>query len=271
MSFNSRMLTFLKKYVGRIAWHYYDTKVAIYRAAYRIRRNIRRQIIGTPKQIESSTLLYSSRKPDWFNDWIYHDERWIRVMDRSKHRRLVAAGIKPQVVDNRQNPTGEVLINNGTIDFTGIPNSKDKWFYLYLDPATYAWRDHSFKIAIRRDTDFREFQFGFRYRDFYNRYRFRLESDHIFFDKVTKGKFYNRLGAAPFKMVHGVTYELRVDITGNRYRCFIDGKPMLDEFDFSAEFESGSIAIILWEHDGVTPISAGIGPIEVRELIAASG
>jgi hypothetical protein len=138
-----------------------------------------------------------------------------------------------------------------------------------LDPQKHAWDNYSWRFRVRRDSYFRELQFGFRYQDFYNRYRYRLEDDHIYFDKVIRGGFLNAFSAVPFRMELGVWYDVRIDAFANRFRFFVDGVLMLDDFDFQNSFPVGPIAVILWESNGATDIVASVGPMEVYAIASA--
>lgn len=211
-------------------------------------------------------LLFETGRPFDVGQWIFHDENWIRVQCRREHRALLTSGMPLNVTDNWQDPTSEV-----TASTTGDLNidaqaTCDKWIYLYLDPQRCLWDDYSWSFTACRHTCFRELQFGFRYQDFYNRYRYRFEADHIFFDKVVKGQFHNALNSAPFRMELGVSYDVRIDACRNHFRCYVNGVLMCKDYDFDDEFPSGSIALILWEDDGTTDIRVTIGPISVYRL-----
>jgi hypothetical protein len=216
----------------------------------------------------SDEVLFETSRPSSLREWIFHDEDWIRVRRRWEHRRLVAEGRALDVVDNVQEPTDEVtFLEDGTIHFDGKAKTNDEWIYLYLDPGKYSWDNYSCNFRIRRDTYFKELQLGFRYQDFYNRYRYRFENDHIYFDKVIKGRFRNYFGSVPFHMDLGVWYDVRIDIYGNNFKCYVDGTLMLDDHDFDNNFPIGSVAVILWEKDGATDIKAAIGPMSIRRLL----
>lgn len=233
---------------------------------YQLRKLI--QKVPPLTHLTASEVLFDSVRSHEPDHWVFHDEDWVRVIHRREHRRLVAAGQPLNVLDNRQKPTQEVaFLEDGTIRFTGRTETKDEWLYLYLDPAEYAWSDYVWKFRIRRDTHFREFQFGFRYRDFYNRYRYRFENDYIYLDKVVKGQFYNGYGSVPFRMELGVWYDVEIRVWKNRFECCIDGALLLTDCDSANHFPTGSIAIILWEDDGATDLSAAIGPIRVSALV----
>lgn len=212
-------------------------------------------------------LLFETDKLLGLRQWIFHDENWVRVRHRVEHRRLVAAGLSLEVTDNLQEPTKEVEFGeDGTIRFNGKTETNDEWICLYLEPEKHLWDNFSWKFTIQRNTYFREFQFAFRYQDFYNRYRFRFENDYIYFDKHIKGVFYSGFSSVPFHMDLGVSYDVRIDTYRNNFRCYINGMLMMNEFDFDNTLSVGSIAIILWENDGISDMSAAVGPMCVHQL-----
>ena len=220
-------------------------------------------------QLKTSGLLFTTTDHRSAKQWVFHDESWVRVIHRREHRRIVAAGLRLSVVDNFQGPADELsFAEDGTIYFKGRAKTSDEWIYLYLDPEQYAWDNYSWQFRMRRDTAFKEFQLGFRYQDFYNRYRYRFENDHIYFDKVVRARFFNAFGAVPFRMTLGAWYDVRIDVFKNNFRCYVDGVLMLDDYDFQNCFHIGSIAIILWEPNGITDIRAAVGPISVHNLVS---
>lgn len=219
------------------------------------------------RQCRQGDVLFQSGRPFDLNHWIFHDEDWVRVRNRREHRIFVAAGKTPDVVDNQQNPSNEIITYpSGDVSIHVRALTCDEWIYLYLDPDAYVWTNYSWEFDVRRETDFRELQFGFRYRDFYNRYRYRFEAGFLFFDKVIRGKFYNGLNAEPFPMKLDVDYHVRIDAYKNHFRCYVNNVLISSDHDFDCSFPHGSIALILWEDDGKTDIKATFGPISIRRL-----
>jgi len=215
-----------------------------------------------------SDLLFETDKTHGLNPWVFHDENWVRVIHCHEHGRMLADGLELKIVDNFQDFTEEVSFSeDGTINFIGKAETENEWLYLFLDPETFNWSNYSWQVRIRRDTYFREFQFAFRYQGFDNRYRYRFENDCIYFDKVINFKFYNGFGKVPFHMKLGVWYDIRIDVYENNFKCYVNEVLMMNDFDFSKNFSTGSIAIILWEDNGVTDIRAAVGQMSVRELI----
>lgn len=218
------------------------------------------------QEYQPNDLLFQSGRPFDLAKWIFHDENWIRVQHRKEHRPLVAAGVPLNVTDNLQEPTSEVTLSvAGDLSIDARATS-DKWIYLYLEPQSYLWNDYSWSFTVSRHTYFRELQFGFRYQDFYNRYRYRFEADHIFFDKVVQGRFYNALSSVPFRMELGIPYSVRIDAFGSRFRCYVNGVLMSKDYDLDDRFPRGSIALILWEDNGQTDIRASVGSMSVHRL-----
>ena len=202
----------LKSFKKNIRFHFQ-------RAAYRFFRLFKKDFQSHTKYV-SSDLLFETDRSLGFAQWIFHDENWIRIKRFFEYQPLVNAGFQPKVVDNYQEPTKEVsFLRDGTIVFNGKTSNNYEWLYLFLDFEKYHWDNYSWKFSIRRDTYFREFQFAFRYQDLYNRYRYRFENNHIYFDKVIKCKFYNEIGSVLFPMDLGVWYDAKIDIYENIFRC----------------------------------------------------
>ncbi len=217
-------------------------------------------------EYQAGRILFHSGTPFDLNKWIFHDENWTRVQHRRQHRALVSAGAPLNITDNYQEPTNELTVSAAGDLGIDAETTPDKWIYLYLDPRRYHWNDYSWVFTVCRRSYFRELQFGFRYQDFYNRYRYRFEADRIFFDKVVKGRFYLALNSTPFRMELGVSYDVQIDAFRNHFRCYINGVLMSKDYDFDNTFPTGSIALILWEDNGTTDIRATIGPMSVHKL-----
>jgi hypothetical protein len=198
--------------------------------------------------------------------WTYHDENWVRVIHRHEHRRLLAEGRSLSVVDNPQEPSDEVVCGpDGSIVARVPPGPPQRWVWLHLDPVGNLWRDFRWDMTVRRDSAFRELQFGFRYLDFYNRYRFRHEDEQLHFDIVVNGAFRNSIHSVPFPMTLGRDYRYTIEARDNRFVLAVDGQVMLDEVDRERLFPRGSIAVIFWESDNSTPVAASIRDIRVVE------
>lgn len=219
---------------------------------------------------EERGVLFPSR--EGAGEWVYHDEEWVRVLGRFEHRQLLQEGRALVVRDNHQKPTGEVVLgSDGSVEADVAARTQQEWVWLHLDPAEHSWRDVRWEFTVRRDTNFRELQFGFRYVDFYNRYRFRHEDGHLHFDIVVNGRFENSVTRVPFEMTLGRDYRWVIGVQDNRFVLWIDDELLMDEVDGRRLFPRGSIAVILWENDGQTPIRASVREMRVIELAPEEG
>jgi hypothetical protein len=161
-----------------------------------------------------------------------------------------------------QDPS-ELTFDHDILRFSVKPNTNDEWAYVYLDPKHYEWTNYSWQTRFRRLTACQEYAFNFRYLDFDNRYRYRFEDDLLFFDSKIRGRW--RVHARmPFPMALGAWYDLRIDAKRNLYRCYVNKMLMMENRESS--IRTGTIAIILWEIDGVTEAIAEVGPCIVRKL-----
>jgi hypothetical protein len=171
------------------------------------------------------------------------------------------------VADHQQTPPAIVGLHDPTVIRADVPaDGEERWVYLYLDPVQNQWRNFRWSFTARRDSSFREFQFAFRYVDFYNRYRFRQEDDQLHFDVVQEGVFYNSIAAVPLRMEMGREYRFDLEVREQRFLLYVDGHLMLDEVDPLDLIRRGSIAVILWENDLETPIKAILKKIRVEEI-----
>lgn len=231
---------------------------------YRARRNLFRAMQGQPSATTGRTLY----PPKADVNWSYHDERWERVINRWEHRRQLQEGRALTVCDEPQNPGDRLTWHDDCSLSVDVPaDSKDRWVYLSLDPRTHSWRNFRWEFQVTRKTPFKELQFGFRYRDFYNRYRFRHQNNHFNYDVVANGAFDNGIGRVQYPMELGRSYNVQIQAIGNRFSLVLNGETILDEFDFDRRYPRGSCAIILWEDDDETPIQASIDDIRIVELI----
>lgn len=199
--------------------------------------------------------------------WVYHDENWIRVIRRWEHRRALQEGRSLTVVDNNQEVGLGINWDGPSTIEVNLPEGRpDRWAYLYLDPTVYKWRNYRWEFKVIRYSEFQELQFGFRYVDFYNRYRIRYESGYMSFDIVRNGAFYNDLGKRRIELEVGREYQMSLVVCGSRFMFFVDGEKVLDEVDIAAHFRHGSIAMILWESKQSPRVHAQIREMKVHEL-----
>ncbi|MES2579543.1 MAG: hypothetical protein V4552_03275 [Pseudomonadota bacterium] len=159
----------------------------------------------------------------------------------------------------------DLTFTKAHILFKTLAETKDEWDYIYLDTNKYEWKNYSWHFKMIRFTEFREFAFNFRNQDFDNRYRYRFEENKIFFDKKVDGIWTNNIASTPFKMNLSQPYQVKIDSYGSLFRCWVDGKLMLENVD--TDIAKGSISIILWEDNGKTDINATVYDNRVVELI----
>jgi hypothetical protein len=199
--------------------------------------------------------------------WKFHDEKWIHICNRFAYRQVLASGQQLNVPEESQPFSAAVTLSPaGGFSFRGKNDAGDRWLYMFLDPELNGWADFSWKFRICRRTSFREFQFGFRYRDFYNRYRYRFEAEHLYFDIVSNGAFFNGLGATPLRLEIGREYEIEIRAVDCCFECKVDGVRVSLDFDRQNRFSTGSIAIILWESGDRPDIVADLVMQSVRRL-----
>jgi hypothetical protein len=223
--------------------------------------------LSIKKKYDVSELLFDNSTVADQIQWICHDERWERIIHRFDDRRMLLNGVHIERDDNPQELTDDVEFRkDGTIKFNGSTENEQEWLYLHLDPNQYPWDNYRMTFQFKRETDFRELQFGLRYQDFFNRYRYRFENNRIYFDKVVNGRFYNGFSVTPFPMQLGRSYRITLDVFDNTFKCFVDDKLMSFDYDFSNEFPKGPVAIILWEDDSCTHIKGSLSSFQVHEL-----
>jgi len=158
----------------------------------------------------------------------------------------------------------EVFFDGPTIKFSVVARTKDEWAYVFLDPAHYKWDNYCWEARIRRETDFREFAFNFRYNDFGNRYRYRFEKGRLYFDKKVRAVWTNNIAAVPFHMDLGRSYDLRIWVWQSIFRCCVDGSMILENRDH--DLPRGSICVVLWEDDARTNMVASVDGVRVTKV-----
>ena len=232
------------------------------RAGYRILRRIFLAGSTVPAVGSGSATILSF---DPTSDWIFHDQTWSRIVNRSADRERVLRGLAVAADDTPQNRGRIVVPSADGLDFAAPP-CRDNWIYLHLDPESHAWTDYGWRFFARRSSDFQEFQFGFRYVDFYNRYRYRIEDGFLHFDIVRRGQFRNSLSRVPCRLDPDRWYLFEITAIGDVFSCCIDGSVVSVDCDPGSHFREGPVAVILWESDGATPIRAGIRSMQAYSV-----
>jgi len=219
-----------------------------------------------PAAIES-VRVYSQASDRELRAWIIHDERWTRVVHRTEHRRLVKAGRFVAVIDDIPSYIHPDLhLEPEGFTVRGAGTTPDEWFYMYLAERQHSLTNFSWRFRFRCKSTFREIQFGFRYNDFYNRYRFRIEEGFLFFDVVERGEFKNALGRVRCHLELDRWYNVQIDAVGSTFAFSLDGERRLVSVDFRNRFPQGSVAIIFWDNSGRVPIHAAVSGITIDVL-----
>ncbi len=240
---------------------------AVIKRAHRLLYRLAARIVSAFPHKRHVTAEYLYPIDGRSQDWLFHDSRWPRIVRRFQDRREVWLGKSVVADDTPQDYRGVVEFGESdNIKLTTKTLTTDEWLYLHLDPQRHQWKDFSWEFEVRRFTLFREMQFAFRYRDFYNRYRYRFEDNRLFFDFVINGRFFNSMSSTPFVVQLGRWYQVSIVAIGNRFQCYVDGRLLSSDIDFSGHFPEGPIAIVLWEDDGTTPIQAEMRSLRVRRL-----
>ncbi len=183
---------------------------------------------------------------DFIGKLIYKNENWELVKKRFHNRFLEFYKVNTNTIDNDCSDNKTTRKNNDLyFKSTGL---KDDWIYYYQQD--YKVRDYELAIDATFNSDFREIQLAFRYRDFYNRYRFRIEAGCLHFDIVNKGQFYNSLYTAPFPITLKKKYHFKIVVKGNRYSFLNDDTVIMTISDDMNIYLSGGVAIILWDDSG---------------------
>ena len=233
--------------------------------SYRMAKSL--MMFSSKKKYQVSELLFDNSKSSDQKQWIFHDETWDRIVHRFEDRKRLLNNLPIERNDDPLELTDEVkFMEDGTIELNRKTESDEEWLYLHLDPQQFPWDNYKMTFQFKRETEFRELQFGFRYQDFYNRYRYRFERNRIFFDKVINGRFYNGLNETHFPMQLGRFYKVTIEVFKNRFKCFVDDQLKSTDIDFSKDFPKGPVAIILWENDSSTDIKGTLHSLQVRGL-----
>jgi hypothetical protein len=213
------------------------------------------------RRVSNTHTIGGRLLPDDITRWTFHDQDWPRVVhrfhDRSMVRRQqeVLADDTPQFAGSRLRFSGP-----GDIIFSADA-CPDNWLYLHIDPATCPWRNYRWSFSVRCMTPFRELQFAFRYRDFYNRYRYRFERGYLHFDIVHQGDFYGSLSKVECPLEVGTWYPVEIDVVEDYFCCRVGTRLLSVDYDPTGQFRCGPVAVILWEDDGRTGIGA-----EIRDM-----
>ncbi len=199
---------------------------------------------------------------DFISKLIYKNENWDYVKKRFHNRFLEFYGINSYTIDNVCTDSKTSRENNDLyFKSTGL---KDDWIYYYQQD--YKITNYELAFDATFNTHFREIQLAFRYRDFYNRYRFRIEAGLLHFDIVNKGQFYNSLYTAPFTINLKKKYHFKIVVKGNKYSFLNDDTVIMTISDDMNIYLSGGVAIILWDDSGNSNIDCSYDNIQLNAI-----
>jgi hypothetical protein len=196
---------------------------------------------------------------NFVDSFIYKDQTWNVVLNRFSDRFRKFYYI-PIFTDNNYCFNNKVQCSSNTITFNS--NSlEDDWIYMYSSIKSLG--NYKLSFHAKFDSYFREIQFGIRYIDFYNRYRFRIEEGYLHFDIVKDGQFYNSLKSEPFLINLSKTYSFKIIVNNNEYSFECDGDVIMTIHDEILLFNDGSFAFILWDDSGNSNIKAHYSDISL--------
>ncbi|KGO93360.1 hypothetical protein [Flavobacterium subsaxonicum] len=200
---------------------------------------------------------------EFFNNLIYKNETWQVVKNRFNDRYLKFFNIPLTTVDT------VCTDNKTTIDgdnmYFNTSGLLDDWIYFYI--MDYSQKNYELSFDAVFNTEFREIQFGFRYYDFYNRYRFRIEDNQLHFDAVHKGQFYNSLQTEPFKINVDEVYKFIIAVKDNKFSFMSNGNVIMTVTDDLKLFTKGSVALILWDDSGNSNIKCAFNNIQLKAVV----
>jgi len=214
------------------------------------------------EQVKFEVLKPVYQGNEFFDKLIYKDETWNVVKNRFNDRYLKFFNVPLATTDN-------VCIDNktkieGNKMYFNTSGLLDDWIYFYI--MDYSQKNYELKFDAVFNTEFREIQWGFRYYDFYNRYRFRIENDELHFDVVHKGQFYNSLRTEPFKIIVDEIYKFSIVVKDNKFSFVSNGNVVMTITDELLLFNKGSVAIILWDDSGNSNIKCAYNNIQFNAV-----
>lgn len=217
---------------------------------------------------DKKKILYDPQKSVYPNNsfldrLVYKNEEWEVVKNRFHDRFLkffnFPVGSNDNICsDKKTRIVGDTLY----FDSEGLT---DDWIYLYL--KDYSLINYELKFDAVFYSSFREIQFGFRYIDFYNRYRFRIENGFLHFDIIKKGQFYNSLFVEPFLIRANENYSFLILVKDDKFSFLSNGRVLMTITDPLNLFTKGGIAFILWEDCGESNIKGAFKSIQFNSII----
>ena len=226
-------------------------------------------LIKTPVVAMTRTPRLSAPAPIYpglirTTDWRIRDETWDRVRYRWPDRAAMQTGrpFAREDVD-KADETRINWLSPHDLDIFVPEGTPDRWVFAYISPTRVSLGDFEWSFSVTRYTPFQELQLGFRFVDFYNRYRVRHERDVLHYDVVRNGRFINNLSVARLPMQIGRPYQFHIAILRNRFCVQVDGRTVFDEWDILSSFSRGTVALVLWDHAPQPAISASIREMHI--------
>ena len=229
----------------------------VYRALLR-RQNVSRSAKSVATALGPVVLDHDAfvRRSD------YRNETWERVRNRFSDRPRLFYGFPVRSRDHAC-PDEKVTYRTGRFDI-GSSDIDDDW--VWMEVSEELPNDLRLSLTFLLATPIKEVQFGVRYVDFYNRYRFRFQDGYLHFDIVVRGVFLNGLARAPFELEVGRPYRLDIDVVANALQASLDGIPTLTVRDPFRLFRRGGVALIFWDDRPGHDVALTVSDVTVRAL-----
>jgi hypothetical protein len=141
--------------------------------------------------------------------------------------------------------------------------SPQRWVFLrYLKPAGTI---HAIEYDVTLGSKFSELQFAFNYRSIMDRVRFMIiDNRELLFQCVEKGSFIPPLRAKPVCLEIGRKYHTRIEVIGDSFSYYIDGKRemALSLSSHGARRDDG-ISLIFFEQSPSRPMDVRLNNIRI--------
>ena len=192
----------------------------------------------------------------------YRNETWERVRNRFADRPRLFYGFPIRSRDHAC-PDEKVTYRTARFDVESC-DIDDDWVWMEVSEGLP--NDLRLSLTFLLAAPVKEVQFGVRYVDFYNRYRFRFQDGYLHFDIVVRGAFLNGLARVPFRLEVGRPYRLDVDVVANALQASLDGIPTLTVRDPFRLFRRGGVALIFWDDRPGHDVALTVSDVTVRAL-----
>lgn len=215
-----------------------------------------------PKEVPYQVDHELFRNNGFLNRLTYKNEDWEVVKYRFHDRFLKFFNLPTRSKDNDCFDNKCRIVNNNL--YFKSRGLKDDWIYFYLQDLSL--HNYTLNFDAVFQSKFREIQFGFRYLDFYNRYRFRIEDNYLHFDVVRKGQFYNSLVSVPLHLQCNKSYAFNIVVKDDKYSFLCDRKVLMTVIDRVGIFKKGAVALILWDDSGESNIEGSYQNVRFDQI-----